>query len=112
MITSYSETSEGYYYVRAKDTARSVSGVVYGDQNQYSKLLKANPDAWERGDLIVVPGVAGRVDNVHKGETTTRVIQRMFPGQPVHLYQNRFYAWNGGSGRQFAGGEVVFVPHR
>jgi hypothetical protein len=112
MIPSFSEVTEGYYYVRPGDTARSVAGVVYGDKNRYAGLLKANPEIWNEGDLITVPGVSGRVANIHTGESATRLISRIFPNQPVHLYQNRFYAWNGGAGRKFEGGEVVFIPNR
>lgn len=112
MIRSYSETTEGYYYVRPNDTARTVAKAVYGDQNKYSQLLKANPEIWDEGSLITIPGVSGRVDNVHAGESVHSVIQRVFPNQPTHLYQDRFYIWNGGVNRQFEGGEVVFIPNR
>ena len=111
-VNSYSEVTEGYYYCRPGDTARSVSGVVYGDKNRYAGLLKANPEVWDTGDMLVVPGVRGRVTDVHAGESAVRVIGRVYPNQPVHLSQNRFYAWNGGASRKFTGGEVVFIPAR
>ncbi len=112
MINSYSEVSEGYYYVRKGDTSRSVANVVYGDQNKASRLVKANPEQWDPESHITVPGVSGRLDTMKPGESVTKVCQRVFPGQPVHLFQNRFYVWNGGQNRQFGGGEMIFIPNR
>lgn len=112
MIASWSETTEGYYYVRPGDTARIVAGRVYGDKNKYGQLLKANPEIWEEGAFITVPGVSGRIDSAKQDESATKLIQRVFPNQPVHLFQKRFYTWNGGPNREFHEGDLIFIPDR
>ena len=112
MVESFSKVTEGLYYVREDDQASQVAERVYGDVKKSNNLLRANPSAWSAAELIRVPGVQGRVANVRSGESSTSVIRRMFPGQPTHIYLDRFYSWNGGDSRVFAGGELVFVPER
>lgn len=111
-MNSYTEVTEGYYYVRKGDTAKSVAKALYGDVNKSAQLMKANPEEWEAGTFISVPGIQGRVDNMRTNESVSSVIKRMFPGQPVHLYQPRFYLWNGGQDRDIKGGGLVFIPNR
>lgn len=111
-MESYVQVTEGYYYVRKGDTARSVAKAVYGDQNQYAKLLKANPEEWEPGMTIAVPGVRGRVDKARFHESHVSLIKRIYPGQAVHMFQNRLFVWNGGSERVFEEGDLVFLPER
>lgn len=112
MLESYTEVTEGYYYVCKGDTAKSVALALYGDSHKSAQLKKANPEEWEPGTFISVPGIRGRVANLHTGESATAVIKRMFPGQPTHLYLHRFFLWNGGPDRNIAGGGLVFVPER
>jgi hypothetical protein len=113
MLESFTRVNEGYYYVRKGDTAKIVAQRVYGgDGHKSSVLLKANPEIWDEESFITVPGVDGRVANILPGESPASVIRRMFPGQPVHLYQDRFFVWNGGKDRTFEGGGLVFVPER
>jgi hypothetical protein len=112
VLHSYTKVTEGYYYVRKGDSAQSVAKALYGDVSKSGTLLKANPEEWEAGTFISVPGIQGRVDNMRPGESVVSVIKRMFPGQPVHLYQPRFYLWNGGQNRDIEGGGLVFVPER
>lgn len=112
MNETFTRTAEGYYYVRPGDTAQSVAKAILGDVRKAGALLNANPEIWYPDSLIIVPGVRGRLDNIRVGETVIRCINRLYPGQPTHLYQQRFYLWNGGVNRVFEGGELVFVPER
>ena len=102
----------GRYVVQEGDTPRSVAEFVYRDGSLYHVLLKKNPFEWYEGDTVVVPNKAGRKTVVVEGETINDIILRMFRNQPVHLYLERFYRWNGGEDYMPEAGDVVYVPER
>lgn len=113
MVETFSKVTEGYYFLRDGEGAVEVAKAVYGgDASKAGSLLHANPEEWFPEDYITIPGKGGRVANIKPMESPNRLIQRMFPGQPTHLYLKQFYLWNGGEHREFYGGELVFVPER
>lgn len=102
----------GTYTLQDGDTPHSVSNYVYGDKTLYHVLLKANPSEWAIGFPIEVPNKKGRQTEVLQDESSFDVIRRMFPNQPIHLYLDKFYGWNGGEDYVPAEGDIVFVPER
>jgi hypothetical protein len=104
--------SDGLYKVREGDQPRSIAARVYGDGSKYSMLLAANPHT-NAGTQIIVPNVKGRTTEVeYDGESPQEIIRRLFPNQPIHMYLQRFYTWNGGEDAELMLGEMVFVPDR
>lgn len=98
----------GTYTVRDGDTPRTVALSLYGNEQRVGWLLEANPGAqWVEGEKIVVPNKRGEEALVKKGDSMQTLLQRMFPGKPVHIYFNQFLKWNGPTSMP---GDVVFVP--
>lgn len=102
----------GRYSLRQGDNPRSVAEYVYRDGSLYHVLLKANPFEWDEGDTVFIPNKPGRETEVKQDEVVFDVIRRMFPNQPIHLYLDKFYGWNGGEDYSPQAGDVVYVPNR
>lgn len=103
----------GVYTLKEGDTPQTVAKIAYNDVNMYTTLLKDNEDyMWDTGLQIQVRNKKGRTTEVQPGEDAVEIIRRMFQNQPVHLYLDRFYEWNGGRDYVPEAGDVVFVPER
>jgi len=103
----------GIYTVQEGDTPQSVAKLVYNDVRLYTSLLKDNPEsAWSAGMQIEVRNKQGRTTEVRPEEDVIDIIRRMYSNQPVHLYIDRFYEWNGGKGYAPEAGDIVYVPER
>jgi hypothetical protein len=105
-------TNTGIYVIKDGDTPHSVANYVYNDKTMYHVLIKENPQDWVPGFPIEVPNKKGRQTEVLPEEGAFDVIRRMFPNQPIHLYLDRFYGWNGGDEYQPEAGDFVYVPER
>ncbi len=105
--------SHGYYVLQTGDDAQQVAHNLYGDVHKSNVLLEANKNTeWTPGNTIVVPNKKGRQSVYKDGESPQQVIERLFPGQPVHLYLNRYFLWNGGHEFPPKSGDFVYVPER
>lgn len=106
------QVNEGYYRFNVGETASSIARRVYGDVHKASALLRANEEDWEDLEQVVVPNKKGRVTQVQEGESVQRIIARMFPNQPVSIYMQPFFLWNGGEHIKLLPGDSVYVPER
>lgn len=102
----------GRYTVQQGDTPRTVADLAYRNGDMYVRVMKENPHEWEEGDIVLVPNKKGRLTDVLPGEDVGDIISRMFPGQPPHIYIERFYLWNGGYDYVPEEGDQVYVPER
>lgn len=102
----------GLYLLNSGDTASSVARRVYGDVHKGSVLLGANDGSWEDLEHVKVPNKKGRCTTVRDGDSVQLLIERMFPNQPVSIYMQPFFMWNGGDQMKLLPGDVVFVPER
>jgi hypothetical protein len=102
----------GRYFYDGYESPQEVANTVYGDAHRYPAILKANPDGLEAGTWIDVPNKKGRQSKVLEGESTTQFIQRLYKGQPTHLYVDRYLMWNGNFMAEDLVGMVVFIPER
>jgi hypothetical protein len=102
--------SDGLFYLTKDMSPREVAEVVYGDGSRYLPLLRENDHStWGAGETVVVPNKKGRIDTWGVGEAADQLVQRMFPGQPAHLFVGLLRKWNGDESRE---GAEVFVPER
>lgn len=102
----------GSYLLNPDDDATSVARRLYGDPHKSVVLLKANPGDWDDYERIVAPNKKGRITKWQEGDSPQKVIERSFPGQPVHIYMTPFFIWNGGQDAYLRPGDTVFVPER
>jgi hypothetical protein len=102
----------GYYYLQPGDNATKVARKVYGDPHKASVLLNVNDTDWDYVEQVVVPNKKGRITKWQEVDSPHKVIARLFPEQPVSIYMQPFFIWNGGVDRKILPGEVVFVPER
>ena len=104
----------GWYLLNAGDTAQTIARSLYGDPRKYAILLHSNPIPWDEVTHIRVPNKSGRVTRIVEGDSPQRIIERLFPNQPVSIYLQPFFKWNGGQGYRLdlAVGDMVFVPER
>lgn len=108
-MDNVSKVDEGLYVVREDDDQKSIASRTVGDVRLYATILKANDD-WKAGDQIKIPNKKGRVAILGEGESLDRLIKRMFPNQPVHIFMELLNQWNN-EGR-VEGGDIVFIPER
>lgn len=103
--------NDGTFRLTEGESPREVAEKVYGDSSRYQILLKYN-DNWDTLDTVIVPNKRGRMDVVHPEDTIKSLIKRMFPNQPVHLYEFRYMIWNAGLLPEDLVGCKVFIPER
>lgn len=101
----------GLYLLNDGDNARTVAHKVYADPNKGGLLLQANGD-FDELEHVVVPGKKGRVGEWLEGDSPQKIIGRLFPGQPVSIFIEPFYKWNGGREMHLRPGDTVFIPER
>lgn len=101
----------GLYLLNDGDTARTVAHKVYADPLKGGLLLNVNGNFTDL-ERVTCPGKKGRVTEWQKDDTPQRVIRRMFPEQPVSIFIEPFYKWNGGREMHLLEGDVVFIPER
>lgn len=110
---SVEHVDHGLYLLNDGDTPMSVARRVYGgDVHKVKSLLDANPADWTEVYRVVVPGKKGRTAIVGEGESPHDLIRRMFPNQPMSIYLQPFFTWNGGQEMHLTPGELVYVPER
>lgn len=108
-MSTVTHVLHGVYRLSPGEEPRDVASKVYGDGSRYHILIKHNPD-WV--SPVTVPNKAGRTTIVRAGEEAKDLVSRMFPNQPVHLYEERYRDWNASILPQDIVGESVFVPER
>lgn len=102
---------DGTFRLSEGESPREVAEKVYGDSSRYQILLKYN-DNWETLETVVVPNKGGRTDIVRTDDTLKSLVKRMFPNQPVHLYEDRYMVWNAGLLPENLVGHTIFIPER
>lgn len=102
----------GYYYLQPGDNANKVARKLYGDPHKSTVLLSVNDTDWDYAESIIVPNKKGRITHWEHGDSPHKVIARLFPNQPISIYMQPFFTWNGGADRKILPGELVFVPER
>lgn len=109
-MADVTKVDEGLYVVRHHDTPKSVASLLYQNPLHYQTLLKHNPGVWNEGEHVKVPNRKGRVTTWLEGESIERMLKRMFPNQPVHIFRKLFDKWNADG--KIEPGATVFVPER
>ena len=112
-MSEVTNVKDGLYILGEENTPMKIATAVYGDPRKYHEIISANSDVeWEPGISLRIPNRLGRTTQVQVDETTFELISRMFPGQMIHLYLDRFYTWNDGYDAEDLVGQTVFIPER
>lgn len=107
------EVDTGLFILSGNLSPQEVALAVYGDVRRYGFLMEHNADTeWSAGSTIEVPGKKGRTSVVQEDETTTSLIQRMFPGQPSYLFVEGYLKWNANLLAEELVGKTIFIPNR
>lgn len=110
-MESVRRSLHGSYRLSEGESPRDVAEKVYGDGSRYQILLKYNNE-WGSEELIHVPNKEGRVSTVLEEDDLRSLIKRMFPNQPIHLYEDRYFTWNANIHPSSLIGQEVFIPER
>jgi hypothetical protein len=103
-------------YVRAGWGPWHVGAAVMAD---FAQVREANPGTWHPGDRVIVPGRVGAETAVRPGEGALAILRRFHDdGADTTVSRDgfafrelgRFCAWNGGEGRVYRAGDIVFWP--